>query len=380
MREYQFEGCRLHIAAPVEVGRASGHHWFATLHPVSGSDILCEVIITDDKAQGKWPAWLYLSRDTGESWQRACEIDSAGPSSVPLEPCKILVMPYELWPLSPGDKRNAVADGTVITLTEEGTVTAEPTPVRFLGIPRDLDVYNVDELSLFTNGNILPLQEGRLFTTLYGRFVPNTEAHQYECVAVVSEDGGFTWRYLADVASWQDTPGASEGPDESNTARLPDGRLMCVYRVGSGRQYHYHFSISADDGRTWAKPRSMENQWSVEPRLVCLENGTLLLSGGRPGLMLWVCTDGNGGHWQALNLAEHHNGSFPDPALHFAESCVAADSVGTPACTTSYTGMSAICPNEVLICYDRLGNAWEGAPGPRGLHDTVFTVRVSCEC
>ena len=39
--------------------------------------------------------------------------------------------------------------------------------------------------------------------------------------------------------------------------------------------------------------------------------------------------------------------------------------------------MIALSDNELLISYDRLGNGWEGAPGPLGEHDTVFTVRVS---
>ena len=172
------------------------------------------------------------------------------------------------------------------------------------------------------------------------------------------------------------TPGTSEGPDESNTARLPDGRLMCVYRVGSGREHGYHASYSTDDGGTWSKPQRMTNSWSVEPQLVCLENGMLLLSGGRPGLMLWVCTDGEGEKWQMLSLAQHHNAACSDPILHFEANCVAAAHVGTPSYTTSYTGMKAVGPDEVLICYDRLGNGWQGAPGPWGLYDVVFTARV----
>ena len=107
MMRYSLDDCRLEISAPVEVGRASGHHWFSTLHPMEGASILCEVVVTDDKAQGKWPAWLYLSRDAGRSWDKVCEIDSYGPSSVSLAPRRILLMPYELWPLSPGDRRNA---------------------------------------------------------------------------------------------------------------------------------------------------------------------------------------------------------------------------------------------------------------------------------
>lgn len=151
---------------------------------------------------------------------------------------------------------------------------------------------------------------------------------------------------------------------------------MCVYRVGSGRQHPYHCSYSSDQGQTWSPPRPMEGQWSVEPQLVCLDNGVLLLSGGRPGLMLWACTDGEGQEWQSLDLAAHHNATFPDRALHFAPDCLGAQSAGEPAHTTSYTCMKAIGPDQVLLSYDRLGNGWQGAPGPRGPCDAVFAVRV----
>lgn len=374
MATYPLAGCRLDLSAPVEVGRAPGHHWFSTLHPLSGTDVLCVAVTAADVGQGQWPAILYRSRDGGRSWRLVTRIDSYGPSSLRLGPDRLLLMPYELWPLAPGDRRNATARGTLIACAADGAVGIDRAPVTFRGFPRDLAPYNRDQVFLLTNGNILPVGGDRLLTTIYGRFLP--AADRYECVAVCSRDGGTTWHYLSRVAQSQDTPGAAEGPNESNTARLPDGRLLCVYRVGSGRQYHYHCSYSADQGRTWTRPRPMRQPWSVEPQLVCLESGVLLLSGGRPGLMLWACTDGRGDDWQALDLAAHHNAAVTDPALHFAPECLGAADAGTPACTTSYTCMKAIGPDEVLLSYDRLGNGWDGAPGPRGPCDVVFTVRV----
>jgi hypothetical protein len=44
--------------------------------------------------------------------------------------------------------------------------------------------------------------------------------------------------------------------------------------------------------------------------------------------------------------------------------------------TTSYTGMIAVGPDEVMICYDRLAHGWSGGPNEAGQLDTVFTVRV----
>jgi hypothetical protein len=354
------------------VDRRAGHFWFSNLHRIGKDDLLCGTTLADDKAQGEWPSALYRSKDGGRSWKCAGET-CYGPASVLLSSGKLLMMPYELWPLTKGERRNAKANGTIVARKPDGSVAFERAPVKFLGWPRDLADYNVDELCMATNGNILPLRDGRLFMTTYGRF----QGEEKYCVfAVTSADGGLTWNYLSTVARWQDTPDASEGPDESNTARLPSGRLLCVYRVGSGQDFHK--SYSADEGVTWTKPERMEGVWSVEPQLTCLETGLLLLSGGRLGLYLWVCADRNGGKWERVNLAEHHNALVSDASLRYPDEHVQGK-YAEPAQSTSYTGMALVGPDEVLVSYDRLGNGWAGAPGPWGEKDAIFCVRVKAE-
>jgi len=385
VRSYSLQGVTIELDAPALVGSRAGHLWFPNLHPFAArnaagaQDILCLGAISDDKAQGRWPGMLYLSRDGGATWAPSREIGCCGPASVGLGPKRRLLMPYELWPLATGDRRNLVAEGTILTLHDDGAIGAAPAPVRFLGFPADLADYHQGELLLLTNGNILhwgedaPLGDGRLFTTLYGTYAGEK---LYRLFAVASADGGFTWRYHAEVASWEDTPGAPEGPCESHTARLADGRVLCVYRVGSGRAYPYYKSYSGDGGLTWTKPQPVEGAWSVEPQLVRLRGGPLLLSGGRAGLFLWVSADGSGDHWQAINLAEHHNASLPDAAAHFGDKFVQGQESVSPAQSTSYTGMVRLGPNEALLCYDRLANGWQGAPGPWGAQDMLFCLRI----
>lgn len=372
-KQYTFEGITLEAGTPVEVARRGGHFWFSTLHLFSPSDLLCEVVLTADKAQGKWPASLFRSTNGGGSWKTALDIESYGPVSIAHSPQGLSLMPYELWPLNPGDKRNAVADGTLISIDRDNRLSAAPLPMRFLGFPRDLDDYHVKELTLLTNGNILSLKDGRLFATTYGKFV---DEPKWNVFAVTSEDGGQTWRFLSIVATWKDVPDEPEGPDESNTARLPDGRLLCVYRVGSGKSHLFHKSYSSDEGQTWSRPARIEGAWSVEPQLVCLNNGLLLLSGGRPGLFLWACADGKGDRWVKLNLAEHHNALVRDAGLHYSAAFCGAEEAVKPAQSTSYTCMKALGPDEVLISYDRLGNGWQPAPGPWGETSAVFALRV----
>ncbi|MBI4558190.1 MAG: exo-alpha-sialidase [Candidatus Hydrogenedentes bacterium] len=365
---YTLEGCVLEVDPPVEVGRAPGHFWFSYLHVIQGQDILCEVVLSDDKAQGKWPAALCLSRDGGKSWSRVRDIDSYGPVSTPLAAGRILFMPYETWPISPADKRNAVADGTIVTLADDGSLTAQPTPVKYLSFPQDLADYHVGEVYLFVNGNILSLKDRRLFATVYGKFAGDTKDSVW---SVTSADHGFTWQFQSVVASGKDLTNLTEGANESHTARLADGRLLTVYRTGSD----YHKSYSSDEGETWSAPEPMPGVFRVEPQLVRLENGVLLLSGGRQGLYLWACTDGEGKKWEQFNLAEHHNRQVPDEAHRYTADFCEGKNVDPPQ-STSYTGMKAVGPNEVLISYDHLANGWKGAPGPWGPHDMVFCVRV----
>ena len=111
MQTYDIGNASVTVSAPTLVGSAAGHHWFSSLHLTGGDDILCQAVLSDDTAQGEWPARLYLSQDMGGSWSRAADIDCHGPISVVLEPGRLLFIPYELWPLSPGDRRNAAAPG-----------------------------------------------------------------------------------------------------------------------------------------------------------------------------------------------------------------------------------------------------------------------------
>jgi|GEM_PF-310642 len=372
---YTLGNCVLEASAPSEVGRSEGHFWFPSLHVLPGTgeagasiSLLCEADLTADEAQGEWPAALCLSTDLGRSWRRVQDLACAGPASTPIAPEKILLMPYESWPVAPEDKRNAKAQGTFITLGSEDRLSIERAPVQFLGFPRDLADYHVGEVYLLTNGNILPLKDGSLFTTVYGKFAGDTKD---SCWAVTSVDQGATWRYWSTVADGPALAGAAEGANESNTCRLGDGRLLTVCRTGSA----YCKAYSSDDGATWTPPEFLDGVFSVEPQLVRLENGAILLSGGRPGLFVWVCTDGSGNTWERFNLAQHHNRHQADAALQYADAVCEGKGVDPPQ-TTSYTGMVAIGPDEVLVCYDRLGNGWKGAPGPWGTFDSVSCVRL----
>ena len=85
--------------------------------------------------------------------------------------------------------------------------------------------------------------------------------------------------------------------------------------------------------------------------------------------------------WETVNLVTRHNATCTEPTLRFDERCTESPGSGgdEPAFTASYTSMKETGDSEVMICCDRLGNGWDGAPGPWGPRDSVFVVRVQAD-
>ncbi|MBT5876254.1 MAG: exo-alpha-sialidase, partial [Candidatus Latescibacteria bacterium] len=339
------------IEAPVHVGGAPGHHWFPMLHSLSDSEKLCMVTVSDDRVQGEWPGRIYHTNDGGSSWNDIGDMENVSHASVSINEQRLLVLPYELFPANPNDFRNACANGTMLDRPNHSRIVSSVERVCFHGFSRDFTTHPGGQLKLATNGNVLTLENGQLFTTLYGVYAPET---RYTCVSAVSDDMGCNWNYRGTVASWSQFPDASDGPCESNTVQLSDGRLLCIFRVGSGRNHPFGKCYSNDAGVSWTRAETIGPAWSVQPKLLLLANGVLLLAGGRPGLFLWLCADGSGLKWDPINLAQHHNECCSNVSHHFTQEFCSADT-GAPAQSTAYTGLMATGPDEALLCYDRLG-------------------------
>ena len=98
--------------------------------------------------------------------------------------------------------------------------------------------------------------------------------------------------------------------------------------------------------------------FGVEPKITRLPNGKLVISTGRPGLVVWVADDPPT-KWTPFNVTQHHNAAYPNATLHYK----------WPIETTAYTGMVAVPgKNEVIVSYD-LNNHY-GA---------IFTVRIQVQ-
>lgn len=191
-----------------------------------------------------------------------------------------------------------------------------------------------------------------------------------------STDGGHIWRNYSSAATADDAQlndakagPPAEGPDESSVIRLPDGRLMIVFRVGETKDWPLRRSFSSDDGRTWTKPDVLP-AYSVEPQLLRLANGVIALSTGRPGLHLWLTTDPAAAaqSWQDVDIAEQHNEWFRDPSYEISPRDPSSPDKGWTS--TAYTGLVQVAPNKLLLLYDR---------GPKDAQDATRLFAMPLE-
>ena len=191
-----------------------------------------------------------------------------------------------------------------------------------------------------------------------------------------SSDGGATWRFLAVVAARDPVYSAKkwEGPGENDLIVLADGRLLAVFRVESCKPYMK--SYSSNHGVNWTQPEALPFG-SARPKLMSLPDGRVLLSGGRPGLFLWV-GDASAESWDEINLAVVHNNrtgaahqdwNYSDDFITSAERGVWVQG------STSYTSLLDLGGGEGILQYDRLANGWKEPPGEWGDRDRAFSLR-----
>ena len=138
---------------------------------------------------------------------------------------------------------------------------------------------------------------------------------------------------------------------------------MCVFRLASNVPYGQCFS--SDEGRTWTDARAMDGPFSVQPSLAVRADGSIALSGGRPGLFLWLNRAGDGLKWDRIDLLAHHNASLP------------AEPIKSPGNTTAYTEVVALDDTHLLVIYDRFSNGWAALPANSAETNSVWIVRVT---
>lgn len=212
---------------------------------------------------------------------------------------------------------------------------------------------------------------------------------------------GQHWNYRGTVATTDQFPTSGEGPNENDVVLLADGRtLMVVFRIDDGvdggkvEAKNYQAATSTNGGKTWTTPWEMVDVNGrgigvARPRLLMLGGegggsgedgntgqagdgvapspprkintsasgkGPLLLSGGRlytehtRDILLWVCWDGMGVHWDAFSISYEHNHLVSPASLRFS----AAVNATTGRATTSYTSLLPVGANgeKAVLIYN----------------------------
>jgi hypothetical protein len=232
---------------------------------------------------------------------------------------------------------------------------------------------------------------------------------------------GIHWEFAGTIAStfnWTHHPLINRGnvpssPSECSLVKLADHRLMAVFRV-SGINHSLWQSFGDATGQAWSTPRPMyarsvgasqsdpRTPHSVDPGVVHLANGAVILSAGRVGNFVWgvvddetLGRDGSSDDWVSANIAANHNAKVSPPEWRFCDSWVSGTMAFEEGCGskptdrgkygsagTGYTGIVAL-PNTndtALICYDlgRHGSSTFGGPWGRDPYfHSIWCVNVT---
>jgi len=357
-------GLRVSLSRPVLVARSKGWLWFPTMTRLSGGELFAVLSTNLDAIVADRTAAVTWSGDGGLTWSPLSSIDPKGDlyseCTLRLAGGDELLYPFNLYP-RPGGMGGIyqVVSGQKgkreVRLVKEGlTVTGWPRPDRSFNEKIGLSGFGF-------NGQTLVAKDGQCLATLYGYF---KDAKRYSLVLVESRDG-VHWKVRAVVAGEHCKLQGGEGPCEAAICRLKDGRLMGVFRLASNVPYGQTFS--SDEGRTWTEPVAMANAFSVQPSLAVMSDGKVVLSGGRPGLFLWVNADGTGKDWQRVDILTHHNATHPE------------ERIDQPGHTTSYTEIVALDSTHLIYMYDRVPHSWSAIPKGSADTNSIWALRVTLE-
>jgi hypothetical protein len=355
----ELQGVTVKLSRPVLVARSRGYLWFPTLMRLADGDLLALMSNYADAHVKTATAMISWSGDNGLTWSEPKE-GFYGDSSLRLPGGDQLLLPYYLTPRSEG------AMGAAYQVVPKGKrelrVVKEGLSVT--GWPRAV-VSVAPELGLagfVFNGNTVELKDGSYLATLYGTF---KDTKRYSLVAAESRDG-IRWRIRSTIADENCKLPGKEGACESSVCRLRDGRVMCLFRMNSNVAYGQVYS--SDEGKTWTEPRALDGVASVQPSLAVLKDGTVVLSGGRPGIYVWVNLDGTGKDWQRVDVLANHN-AFRT-----------ADAIKNPAAggnTSSYTEVVPLDESNLLCIYDRIPHGWHAIPKESRETNSVWVVRLT---
>jgi hypothetical protein len=361
-KTYNLKGLRVTLSAPVLVGRRKSFYWFPKVVRLANGDLIAHASLdVDDFGQEREE--VLWSSDGGLTWRDPKQYPSPSNAQVLLTSGDLLFLPYRLYPLpgGMGGPYYLIPNGSrEINRVERGiTVTGWPRPAASTEEQRQYG-----QASFVFDGQPVRLKNGQYLVTLNGFFEPPSKKRfkwsrnafrtldgqdivKSSLVAAESTDG-LHWKIRSVIADEScEIQDPYQGPNEATLCRLKDGRLMCIF----GQSAPYGQTWSSDEGRTWTKPVRSDYAWSVDPRAAVMKDGTVVLSGGRPGVNLWFDASGTGKDWLIIDLVEHHNIFHPqEPLKRFQPN---GDPMYYSGTSTGYTEVVAVDDSHILCVYDR---------------------------
>jgi len=358
-KTYDLKRLRVTLSAPVLVGRGKPAFNFPKIVGLRNGDLIAHVEVTAENWEGEQNDVLWSSNG-GLTWEDAARCPIATSARVLLPSGDFVLLPYRLYPrpegmggpycLIPNGKHEVrfVKDGITVTGWPRKPITSKEQGEHGLA-------------SFCFDGQTVSLKDGKYLVTLNG-FLEQPGARngtfavwgltvKTSVVAAESEDG-LHWKIRSVIADEHWKLSGAEGPNEASLCRLKDGRLLCVFR-SYGWGLIYGQTWSSDEGKTWTEPVYSAYAFSVDPRLAVVEDGTVVLSGGRPGVLLWFSPDGTGKDWQVIDLVDHHNAFHPSDRMARYSSAPGGAFYANGGGSTGYTEVATLDDSHVLCLYDK---------------------------
>ena len=403
--EVKLNGLTVRLGDPIQVTAQLGwktsadiYDWYSFIHVTptmarfpNGELIAAYPLDPDSQNNPAFLSAFQISKDGGAHWGTRYSVlmQHIPMIYVPDANNSLLAIPSEMMYTTQGDERNF--RGPYLRFEQGGKrMVMEPDGVHVLDWPWPVGVGSSPQPKSnwhvgFTFLGSAVRVNGQLLAAV--QWSKKGEPLTRVSLAA-SKDDGHTWRYYSTIVTpsdihpqKQDWPEMErkgfEGPNENSIVQLADGELMAVFRTGSFTPWKLWRAYSKDGGLTWSKA-DMLPAYSVEPNLLRIANGTIVLSTGRPGIGLWLSTDPRARTWRMVDIVARHNSWAPDPSYRIdqldREHPMAAIAgilksvgvTGAPECSidpnnpddglwrsTGYTGIVQLAPNRLLLIYDR---------------------------
>ena len=323
---FHVKGCDVTLSRPVIVTESrTEHRSIPTITALANGDLVVIMSNHPDTPAYPGPGLASFSSDGGLSWTEPVALKYRGSVSVRRPSGDELFLPFMMASRPDG------ALAAPYNLIRRGERSLETSgAVEVTGWPEPPASGMVDGTlcgGFSFEGQTVKLKNGNDLATLYGSY----SSGGIRINGAESGDG-IHWKVVGTIGAVRQGQRAREGPTEAALCRLKDGRLMCIYRLDSN--FTYGQTWSGDEGRSWSEPVECCGPRSVEPSLAVLKDGTVLLSGGRPGLKLWINRDGTGRDWQEVDIVKYR--------YKFVDNGDA----------TGYTELAVVDESHLLYVYD----------------------------